>query len=138
MLASKGVSKDRDNPCCGPVRERMSSAATACESGRMHRRQGYQPIKTTGGRIPVLTVANLGRYLGYKKGLRIANLQLGSARVRAITRDVGCSASTISRELRPNSNSTRRTYRPYAAQKRCVMRASGPSAASSTTGCLPL
>ncbi len=38
----------------------------------------------------------------------------------------GRSASTISRELRRNSHPTTRNYRPYAAQKRCVIRAGRP------------
>ncbi|POH62904.1 IS30 family transposase [Cryobacterium zongtaii] len=76
--------------------------------------------------MPVPAVATSGRYLGQEERLRIADLRLGGAGVRAIARDLGRSASTISRELRRNSHPTTRSYRPYAAQKRCVIRAGRP------------
>ncbi|TFD62922.1 IS30 family transposase [Cryobacterium suzukii] len=76
--------------------------------------------------MPVPAVASSGRYLGQEERLRIADLRLGGAGVRAIARDLGRSASTISRELRRNSHPTTRSYRPYAAQKRCGIRAGRP------------
>ena len=64
--------------------------------------------------------------MGQEERLRIADLRLGGASVRAIARDLGRSASTISRELRRISHPTTRSYRPYTAQKRCVIRAGRP------------
>jgi IS30 family transposase len=64
--------------------------------------------------------------LGQEERLRIADLRLGGAGVRAIARDLGRPASTISRELRRNSHPTTRSYRPYAAEKRCVIRVGRP------------
>jgi IS30 family transposase len=92
----------------------------------VNRKQGYRWIKASGGRIPVPAVPTSGRYMGQEERLRIADLRLGGAGVRAIARDLGRSASTISRELRRNSHPTTRSYRPYAAHKRCVIRAARP------------
>jgi IS30 family transposase len=125
VMASRVVMKERENLFWDRVREGMSAAA-ACESVGVNRRQGYRWIKAAGGRIPVPAVASSGRYLGQEERLRIADLRVGGAGVRAIARDLGRSASTISRELRRNSHPTTRSYRPYAAQKRCVIRAARP------------
>ena len=124
-MASRVVLKDRENLFWARVREGMSAAA-ACESVGVNRRQGYRWIKAAGGRVPVPAVASSGRYLGQEERPRIADLRLGGAGVRAIARDLGRSASTISRELRRNSHPTTRSYRPYAVQKRCVIRAGRP------------
>jgi IS30 family transposase len=102
------------------------SAAAACESMGVNRKQGYRWIKAAGGRIPVPAVPSSGRYMGQEERLRIADLRLGGAGVRAIARDLGRSASTISRELRRDSHAITRSYRPYAAHKRCVVRAARP------------
>ncbi|MBG6213456.1 IS30 family transposase [Cryobacterium sp. CAN_C3] len=119
------IMKDRENLFWDKVREGMSAAA-ACESMGMGRKQGYRWIKAAGGRIPVPIVASSGRYLGQEERLRIADLRLGGAGVRTIARDLGRAASTISRELRRNAHPTTRSYRPYAAQKRCEVRARRP------------
>jgi transposase-like protein len=136
VVASRTVLKERENLFWGRVREGMSAAA-ACESVGVNRRQEYRWIKAAGGRIHVPAVASSGRYMGQDERLRIADLRLGGAGVRAIARDLGRSASTISRELRRNPHPTTRSYRPYAAQKRCVIRAARPSPASSTVSSLP-
>ncbi|WP_146069785.1 IS30 family transposase [Cryobacterium sp. M15] len=117
--------KVRENLFWDRVREGMSAAA-ACESIGMGRKQGYRWIKAAGGRIPVATVASSGRFLGQEERLRIADLRLGGAGVRAIARDLGRAASTISRELRRNAHPASRSYRPYAAQKRSEIRACRP------------
>jgi len=124
-MASRVVLKEREDLFWVRVREGMSAAA-ACESVGVNRRQGYRWIKAAGGRIPVPAVASSGRYMGQEERLRIADLRLGGAGVRAIARDLGRSASTISRELRRNAHPITRSYRPYAAQKRCVIRAARP------------
>ena len=124
-MASRVVMKERENLFWERVREGMSAAA-ACESMGVNRKQGYRWIKAAGGRIPVPAVPASGRYMGQEERLRIADLRLGGAGVRAIARDLGRSASTISRELRRNSHPTTRSYRPYAAHKRCVIRAGRP------------
>ncbi|WP_416347728.1 transposase [Cryobacterium sp. 10I5] len=125
LMASRVVLKERENLFWVRVREGMSAAA-ACESVGVNRRQGYRWIKAAGGRIPVPAVASSGRYMGQEERLRIADLRLGGAGVRAIARDLGRSASTISRELRRNAHPITRSYRPYAAQKRCVIRVARP------------
>ena len=117
-MASRAVMKERENLFWDRVREGMSAAA-ACESMGVNRKQGYRGIKAGGGRIPVPAVASSGRYLCQEERLRIADLQLDGAGVRAIARDLGRSASTICRELRRKSHPTTRSYRPYTAQKRC-------------------
>ena len=45
------------------------SAAAACESLGVNRRQGYRWITAAGGRIPVPAVASSGRYLGQEERL---------------------------------------------------------------------
>ena len=115
LMASRVVLKDRENLFWDRVRAGMSAAA-ACESLGVNRRQGYRWITAAGGRISVPAVASSGCYLGQEERLRIADLRLGGAGVRAIARDLGRSASTVSRELRRNSHPTTRSCRPYAAQ----------------------
>ena len=93
-MASRLVMKVRENLFWDRVREGMSAAA-ACESIGVGRKQGYRWIKAAGGRIPVPTVASSGRFLGQEERLRIADLRLGGAGVRAIARDLGRAASTV-------------------------------------------
>jgi IS30 family transposase len=96
LLASRVVFKDRENLFWNRARVGMSAAA-ACNSLGMNRRQGYRWIQAAGGQTPVPAVASSGR-----------------------------SPSTICRELRRNSHPTMRSSRPYAGQKRCVIRAGRP------------
>ena len=124
-MASRLVMKVRENLFWDRVREGMSASA-ACESIGMGRKQGFRWNKAAGGRIPVPTVASSGRFLGQEERLRIADLRLGGADVRAIAQDLGRAASTISRELRRNAHPATRSYRPCAAQKRCEIRACRP------------
>ena len=124
-MVSRLVMKVREKLFWDRVREGMS-AAVACVSIGVGREQGYRWIKAAGGRIPVPAVASSGRYLSREERLRIADLRLGGAGVRAIARDLGRAASTISRELRRNAHPAIRSYRPYAAQKRCEIRACRP------------
>ncbi|TFC94507.1 MULTISPECIES: hypothetical protein [Cryobacterium] len=125
FMASKVVIKEHENLFWDRVLEGMS-AATACESMEVNRKQVYRWIKAAGGRIPVPAGASSGRYFGQEEHLRIAGPRLGCAGVRAIEWDLGRSASTIGRELRRNSHPTTRSYRPYAAQKHCVIRVGRP------------
>ncbi|WP_166786573.1 helix-turn-helix domain-containing protein [Cryobacterium sp. TMT1-19] len=73
---------------------RGASAHRGSSAGRRNRRQGYRWIKASGGQIPVPAAASSGRYLGQEERLRIADLRLGGAGVRAIAWDLGRSAST--------------------------------------------
>ncbi len=64
--------------------------------------------------------------------MRIADLRLAGAGVRAIATQIGGSASTVSRELRRNGPKPgargRGKYAPYAAQKRVELRGRRPKA----------
>jgi transposase, IS30 family len=102
------------------------SASGACEAVGVNRRQGYRWIKAAGGRIPVVDGPRSGRYLDQDDRLVIADLRLAGAGVREIARELGRAPSTISRELRRNSQDVTGLYRPHAAQKRCDLRARRP------------
>jgi len=64
--------------------------------------------------------------------LRIADLHLAGAGVRAIAAELGRSGSAISRELARNGTATgprgRTTYAPYAAQRWAELRGRRPKA----------
>ncbi|MBM7846983.1 IS30 family transposase [Arthrobacter roseus] len=102
------------------------TAGAACEAVGVHRTQGYRWIKAAGGRFPVVERPRSGRYLGQDDRLKIADLRLAGAGVRHIAKELGRAPSTISRELRRNSRENTGAYRPYAAQKRCDLRACRP------------
>ena len=98
-----------------------STLTAACDAVGVNRRTGRRWHQATGGRIPLPEAERSGRYLSLEERLRIADLHLGGAGVRAIAVLVGRSAATVSRELaRGGSQSgprARRRYAPYAAQK---------------------
>lgn len=102
--------------------------SASCEAIGVNRRQGYRWIKAAGGRIPVPKQPTSGRYLGQDDRLRIADLRINGAGVREIARQLGRAPSTISREFTRNSHENTGAYRPYAAQKRCDLRARRPKA----------
>ena len=58
------------------------------------------------------------RYLSEDERTRIADLTTRGAGVREIARDIGRSPSTVSRELRRNTDRSDGSYRPFAAQQR--------------------
>ena len=87
--------------------------------------RGIDGSKPLGGKNPFERAPRSGRYLSEEERLRIADLRLGGAGIRRIAAELGRAPSTISRELARNS-SQRRTYRPYAAEKRCRDRAQRP------------
>ncbi len=62
--------------------------------------------------------------------MRIADLHLAGAGVRAIAGQIGRSPGTVSRELRRNGPAVagRGKYAPYAAQKRAELRGRRPKA----------
>ena len=103
----------------------MAGGATlvaACDTVGVNRRTGRRWRQATGGQIPRKKPPSSGRYLCLNERLQIADLQLAGGGVRVIARQLGRSPATISRELvrnRPASTS-RRTYAPYAAQKRAA------------------
>ncbi|TFD71139.1 IS30 family transposase [Cryobacterium fucosi] len=96
----------------------------------MNRRTGRRWRQATGGRVPLPKPELSGRYLSLEERLRIADLHVTGAGIRAIAGQVGRSAATISRELaRGGSKSgprARTRYAPYAAQKRAELRGRRP------------
>lgn len=66
------------------------------------------------------------RYLSEDERIRIASLATSGAGVREIARDVGRSASTVSRELRRNGDADGGGYRPFAAQRLATLRRARP------------
>jgi DNA-binding CsgD family transcriptional regulator/transposase-like protein len=125
LMPGSQVHKDRQARFWSLIREGSSSSA-ACEAVGVNRRQGYRWIKAAGGRIPVPRPPSSGRYLAQDDRLRIADLRINGAGVREIARRLGRAPSTISRELARNSRENAGAYRPYAAQKRCDLRARRP------------
>jgi transposase, IS30 family len=107
-----------------------STLSAACEAVGVNRRTGRRWRQATGGRIPRAKPEPSGRYLGLEERLHIADLHLAGTGVRAIARQVGRPASTISRELRRNGpgTGTRGKYAPHAAQKRAELRGRRPKA----------
>ena len=99
-----------------------STLVAACDTVGVNRRTGRRWRQATGGQIPRKKPPSSGRYLCLDERLQIADLHLAGGGVRVIARQLGRSPATISRELvrnRPASTS-RRTYAPYAAQKRAA------------------
>ena len=107
-----------------------STLIAACEAVGVNRRTGRRWRQATGGRIPRKKPEPSGRYLSLTERLQIADLHLAGTGVRAIAKEVGRTASTISRELRRNGPETgprgRGKYAPYAAQKRAELRGRRP------------
>ena len=118
----------------------------ACDAVGVNRRTGRRWRQLTGGRTPRKTAPASGRYLSLAERLKIADLHLDGAGVRAIAVAVGRSPSTISRELIRNGTAVRpvgrppartrptavtparRRYAPYAAQTQAELRGRRPKA----------
>ncbi len=62
------------------------------------------------------------RYLSEDERTRIADLTTRGAGVREIARDIGRSPSTVSRELRRNTDRSDGSYRPFAAHRLATTR----------------
>lgn len=113
-----------------------STLTAACDAVGVNRRTGYRWRQATGGRIPRTKSEPSGRYLCLEERLRIADLYLVGCGVRAIAREIGRCASTISRELHRNNPPagarkralSRVKYAPYAAQKRAELSGRRPKA----------
>ncbi|WP_241986879.1 IS30 family transposase [Cryobacterium fucosi] len=107
-----------------------STLTSACDAVGVNRRTGRRWRQATGGRVPLPKPELSGRYLSLEERLRIADLHVTGAGIRAIAGQVGRSAATISRELaRGGSKSgprARTRYAPYAAQKRAELRGRRP------------
>ncbi|MBP2216944.1 IS30 family transposase [Arthrobacter sp. CAN_C5] len=107
-----------------------STLTAACDAVGVNRQTGRRWRQATGGRIPRAKPEPSGRYLCLEDRLRIADLHLAGTGVRGIAREVGRSASTVSRELHRNGPEPgprgRRKYAPYAAQKRAELRGRRP------------
>jgi IS30 family transposase len=113
-----------------------STLTAACDAVGVNRRTGHRWRQVTGGRIPRAKPEPSGRYLCLEERLQIADLHLAGCGVRAIAREIGRCASTVSRELQRNNPptgvrgraSSRVKYAPYAAQKRAELSGRRPKA----------
>ncbi|WP_246199903.1 IS30 family transposase [Arthrobacter zhaoguopingii] len=113
-----------------------STLTAACDAVGVNRRTGHRWRQATGGRIPRAKPEPSGRYLCLEERLRIADLHLVGCGVRAIAREIGRCASTVSRELQRNNPPTavrgrvsnRVKYAPYAAQIRAELSGRRPKA----------
>lgn len=107
-----------------------STLQAACDAVGVDRVSGRRWRQATGGRIPRKKPEPSGRYLSLDERLRIADLHLAGTGVRAIARQIGRPACTVSRELARNGSRPdargRRKYAPYAAQQRAELRARRP------------
>ena len=101
------------------------SRPAACDAVGVHPRQGYRWFKAARGKNPFERTPRSGRYLSEEERLRIADLRLAGVGIRQIAAELGRAPSTISRELARNSSRSG-DYRPYAAEKRCRVRARRP------------
>ncbi|MDH6238502.1 IS30 family transposase [Cryobacterium sp. CG_9.6] len=113
----------------------MSKGSTLTAAGGavgVNRRTGRRWRQATGGRIPVPEAERSGRYLCLEERLRIADLHVNGAGVRAIAAEVGRSPATISRELARGGSKAgpraRTRYAPYAAHKQAELRGRRPKA----------
>ena len=111
-----------------------STLIAACEAVGVDRRTGRRWRQATGGRVPRKKPPPTGRFLCLEERLRIADLHLGGAGVRAIAVELGRSPSTVSRELIRNDPPAGRPgcglrkYAPYAAQGRAELAGRRPKA----------
>jgi transposase, IS30 family len=109
-----------------------STLTAASEAVGVSRATGRKWRQATGGRIPRKRPEPSGRYLSLEERLRIADLYLGGAGVRAIAVGIGRTPATVSRELRRNGSAAmgRRPGKgaPYAAQKQAELRGHRPKA----------
>ena len=109
-----------------------STLTAACDAVGVNRRTGRRWRQATGGRIPVPEAERSGRYLCLEERLRIADLHVNGAGVRAIAAEVGRSPATISRELARGGSKAgpraRTKYAPYAAHKHAELRGRRPKA----------
>ena len=111
---------------------RGSTLTAACDAVGVNRRTGRRWRQATGGRIPLPEAEKSGRYLCLEERLRIADLHINGAGVRAIAVEVGRSPATISRELARGGSKAgpraRTRYAPYAAHKQAELRGRRPKA----------
>lgn len=107
-----------------------STSSAACEAVGVDQSTGRRWRRATGDRIPVPGPPLSGRYLCLEERLRIADMHLAGAGVRAIAAEIGRSAGTISRELTRGGSKTgpraRTRYAPYAAHKKAELRGRRP------------
>ena len=92
-------------------------------------RNGHKPSGGHPGAPPVATSAlhtESARYLGTTERIRIADRLREGCSLRQIAVELNRSPSTISREIRRNSDPSDGQYRPYAAQQRAGARRPRP------------
>jgi len=109
-----------------------SRLTAACDAVGVNRQTGRRWRQAAGGRIPRPEAERSGRYLCLEERLRIADLHVNGAGVRAIAAEVGRSPATISRELARGGSKpgprARTRYAPYAAHKQAEVRGRRPKA----------
>ena len=114
-----------------------STLTAACDAVGVNRRTGRRWRQATGGRIPVPEAERSGRYLCLEERLRIADLHVNGAGVRAIAAEVGRSPATISRELARGGSKAgpraRTRYAPLRRRSRPSFAAAVPRPANSIT-----
>ena len=105
------------------------SVAEASRRVGVHRRTGMRwrhgrTVITTSGEkrhypsVIMLSGRQLSpRFLSEEERVHLADLHRQGFGVRTIAAELGRSASTVSRELRRNSNPSSGQYRPFAAQR---------------------
>jgi IS30 family transposase len=113
------------------------SNAEACRLVGINRRTGTRwrygrEVRNSAGEVlhyPPVTIKNVRprspRYLSEHERIRIADLLAASMTVRGIAVELGRAPSTISREIRRNSDSDGR-YRPHHAEHAARLRACKP------------
>jgi len=114
------------------------SVAEASRRVGVHRRTGMRwrhgrTVITTSGEkrhypsVIMLSGRQLSpRFLSEEERVHLADLHRQGFGVRTIAAELGRSASTVSRELRRNSNPSSGQYRPFAAQRLAVDRRARP------------
>jgi IS30 family transposase len=114
------------------------SSSQACRIVGVNRRTGKRwrhgrtITSSTGKRLHYPPVINIGkreissRYLSEDERVRIGDLHRAGHGVREIAAEIGRNASTISRELRHNTDSASGLYRPFTAQRMVVERRARP------------
>src|SRR5258705_3641311 len=91
-------------------------------------RHGRTVISSSGRRLHYPPVVGVGkreissRYLSEDERLVIGDRRRAGESMRAIARDLGRSAATVSRELRRNPDPDSGRYRPFAAQRLAAQR----------------
>src|SRR4051812_33537460 len=131
-----GVQAEKQQRFLGLIAQGVSNSE-ACRLVEINRktgnrwRYGRTVVNSAGERLhyPAVKISELKprspRYLSESERVAIADLLAGGASIRATARELGRAPSTISRELRRNSDPDHR-YRPHRAEQLARVRACKP------------